>query len=140
MNERRWWNGCWSRLTRRDVYVRNAVDGRWQVELRRGGPDGRARSRTFGSELEAVEWIESAVIAVEPNWREVTAAKPHRRKGVAAGHDRRQVTAAGHEPRGVVAEPDRREVVAAESDRREMPSRIDSWRRRSVARKLRRVS
>jgi hypothetical protein len=71
MNERRWWNGSWSRLTRRDVYVRNAADGRWQVELRRGGPEGRVRTRTFGSEQDAVGWIEAAVIADGADWREV---------------------------------------------------------------------
>jgi hypothetical protein len=71
MNERRWWNGSWSRLTRRDVFVRNAADGRWQVELRRGGPDGRMRTRTFGSERDAVEWIEAAVIVSDADWREV---------------------------------------------------------------------
>ncbi|MGI5245662.1 hypothetical protein [Dactylosporangium sp. CA-139066] len=71
MNERRWWNGSWSRLTRRDVYVRNAADGRWQVELRRGGPDGRVRTRAFGSEHDAVEWIESSVIVGGADWREV---------------------------------------------------------------------
>jgi hypothetical protein len=75
MNERRWWNGSWSRLTRRDVFVRNAADGRWQVELRRGGPEGRVRTRAFGTESEAVEWIEAAVLVVEPNWREIAAAK-----------------------------------------------------------------
>ncbi|WP_433080848.1 hypothetical protein ACQP1P_44360 [Dactylosporangium sp. CA-052675] len=71
MNERRWWNGSWSRLTRRDVYVRNAADGRWDVELRRGGPEGRVRTREFGSEREAIEWIEATVVGAEPNWREI---------------------------------------------------------------------
>jgi hypothetical protein len=71
MNERRWWNGSWSRLTRRDVYMRNAADGRWQVELRRGGPDGRVRTRVFDSEPEAVDWIESAVVDPGSGWREV---------------------------------------------------------------------
>jgi hypothetical protein len=71
MNERRWWNGSWSRLTRRDVFVRNAADGRWQVELRRGGSDGRVRTRMFGSEQDAVEWIKSAVVVDGFDWREV---------------------------------------------------------------------
>lgn len=83
MNERRWWNGSWSRLTRRDVFVRNAAEGRWQVELRRGGPGGRIRSRSFASECEAVEWIESAVIVVDAGWREVRRARPGRRRGAA---------------------------------------------------------
>nr|BFE64999.1 hypothetical protein GCM10020063_095250 [Dactylosporangium thailandense] len=75
MNERRWWNGSWSRLTRRDVYVRNAADGRWDVELRRGGPEGRVRTRGFGSEREAIEWIEATVVGAEPNWREIVATR-----------------------------------------------------------------
>ncbi|GAA2363599.1 hypothetical protein [Dactylosporangium salmoneum] len=79
MNERRWWNGSWSRLTRRDVFARNAADGRWQVELRRGGPEGRVRTRTFGSELEAVGWIESAVVDPDGGWREIRKAAGRRR-------------------------------------------------------------
>ncbi|MEV6928226.1 hypothetical protein AB0M46_27560 [Dactylosporangium sp. NPDC051485] len=79
MNERRWWNGSWSRLTRRDVFVRNAADGRWQVELRRGGPEGRVRTRTFGSELEAVGWIEAAVVDPDGGWREIRKAAERRR-------------------------------------------------------------
>ncbi|MER7280327.1 hypothetical protein ABT369_38405 [Dactylosporangium sp. NPDC000244] len=75
MNERRWWNGSWSRLTRRDVYVRNAADGRWDVELRRGGPEGRVRTRGFGSEREAIEWIEATVVGAEPHWREIVATR-----------------------------------------------------------------
>ncbi|MEV0559731.1 hypothetical protein [Dactylosporangium sp. NPDC050588] len=74
MNERQWWNGRWSRLGRRDVFVRNAADGRWQVELRRGGPDGRLRVRSFDSERDAVGWVESAVLAdddPEAGWREM---------------------------------------------------------------------
>ncbi|GAA3200282.1 hypothetical protein ACFO1B_05355 [Dactylosporangium siamense] len=74
MNERQWWNGRWSRLVRRDVFVRNAADGRWQVELRRGGPEGRLRVRSFGSEQDAVGWIESAVVDPEAGWREIRDA------------------------------------------------------------------
>jgi hypothetical protein len=77
MNQRQWWNGRWSRLVRRDVFVRNAADGRWQVELRRGGPGGRLRTRSFDCERDAIEWIESAVLQPEDpeepdaGWREV---------------------------------------------------------------------
>ncbi|WP_327008120.1 hypothetical protein OHA72_13100 [Dactylosporangium sp. NBC_01737] len=75
MNERQWWNGRWSRLVRRDVFVRNAADGRWQVELRRGGPDGRLRVRTFDSEGAAVDWVRSAVLDPAEDWREMRHAK-----------------------------------------------------------------
>jgi hypothetical protein len=74
MNERQWWNGRWSRLARRDVFVRNAAEGRWQVELRRGGPEGRLRVRSFESEGDAVGWVESAVLDPEAGWREIRAA------------------------------------------------------------------
>ncbi|MFI5913503.1 hypothetical protein [Dactylosporangium sp. NPDC051541] len=91
MNERRWWNGSWSRLTRRDVFVHNAADGRWQVELRRGGPEGRVRTRAFESEGDAVAWIERAVVAVEPNWREIVATG----RAKAKARVRRKVAKAG---------------------------------------------
>ena len=71
MNERQWWNGRWSRLVRRDVFVRNAAGGRWQVELRRGGPEGRQRVRSFETEREAVGWVESAVLDPAAGWREI---------------------------------------------------------------------
>src|SRR5258707_985688 len=103
MNERQWWNGRWSRLARRDVFVRNAADGRWQVELRRGGPEGRLRTLSFGSRQDAVEWIESAVLDQETGWREVLARKPQAtaRKAKAAAQ-RPEVPA---QP-GVPAEPE----------------------------------
>lgn len=75
MNERQWWNGRWSRLVRRDVFVRNAADGRWQVELRRGGPEGRLRVRSFDSETDAVGWVESIVLDPEAGWREMRDAR-----------------------------------------------------------------
>jgi hypothetical protein len=85
MNERQWWNGRWSRLARRDVFVRNGADGRWQVELRRGGPEGRLRSRAFGSEGDAVAWVESAVLDPESGWREVGHRTDSRRGRKVAG-------------------------------------------------------
>lgn len=91
MNERQWWNGQWSRLVRRDVFVRNAADGRWQVELRRGGPGGRQRVRAFDSEHDAVVWVESAVIEAETGWREIgDAAVPSVRKRKMAKSDSRR--------------------------------------------------
>ena len=60
-------------MVRRDVFVRNAADGRWQVELRRGGPEGRRRVRSFDSEGDALGWVESAVLDGDPEagWREM---------------------------------------------------------------------
>ncbi|GAA2629950.1 hypothetical protein GCM10010399_72310 [Dactylosporangium fulvum] len=51
--------------------MRNATADRWQVELRRGGPEGRVRTRTFDSQVAAVEWVESSVLDPESGWREV---------------------------------------------------------------------
>ena len=69
MNTRHWWNGRWSRLARRDIFVR-PLDGRWLVELRRGGPAGRSHTWPFGSERDAVAWVESALVDAEAGWRE----------------------------------------------------------------------
>ncbi|WP_432831976.1 hypothetical protein [Dactylosporangium sp. CA-092794] len=106
MNERQWWNGSWSRLTRRDVFVRNAADGRWQVELRRGGPEGRVRTRSFGSEREAVGWVQSAIVDPDTGWRELggAAERSHGRRaalrcGGETGHDRRRQDGAPRQER-----------------------------------------
>ena len=72
MTTRRWWNGRWGRLTRRDVFMR-VTDGDWVVELRRGGEGGRTRTRSFGSEEAAVSWVEDALVAAEAGWRELDA-------------------------------------------------------------------
>jgi hypothetical protein len=63
------WNGRWSRVARRDVWLW-PVEGCWCVEVRRGGPTGRRRLRTFRTEQEALVWIADRVIAGEDGWRE----------------------------------------------------------------------
>jgi hypothetical protein len=89
MNQRQWWNGRWSRLARRDVFLRSAADGRWQVELRRGGAGGRLRTRAFESERGAVDWVESAVLDIETGWREVLSGTDRRAPGKVARRLRR---------------------------------------------------
>ncbi|MFG2041978.1 hypothetical protein [Dactylosporangium sp. NPDC048998] len=43
---RRWWNGSWGRLNRRDVYVR--TDGvSFEVEVRLGGANGHRWRREY---------------------------------------------------------------------------------------------
>jgi len=84
MKQRQWWNGRWSRMVRRDVFVRGTADGHWQVELRRGGPQGRVRTRSFASEQAAVEWIEAVVLDPETGWREILAKTDSRRSGKVA--------------------------------------------------------
>jgi hypothetical protein len=70
MTSRQWWNGRWGRLARREIFLA-PVDGRWVVELRRGGEGGRSRTRTFGSEGEALDWVESVVLEADGGWRQV---------------------------------------------------------------------
>jgi len=70
MKSRHWWNGRWGRLARRDVFV-GPLDGRWAVELRRGGVGGRSRTKMFGSEDDALVWIETVFLAAEEGWREI---------------------------------------------------------------------
>lgn len=89
MNERQWWNGRWSRLVRRDVFVRNAADGRWQVELRRGGPEGRLRVRAFDSQRAAVDWVEAVVLDDDGGWRELSGGGDSRSAGKVARKLRR---------------------------------------------------
>lgn len=48
----RWWNGRWSRLLRRDVWLK--TNGTlWRVEIREGdGDSDRRAGRTFATEIE----------------------------------------------------------------------------------------
>ena len=87
MHSRRWWNGRWGRLARREVFLKSAdgqwtdgerADGDWVVELRRGGEGGRTRTRTFGSETEALDWIENAVLEADGGWRQVDSSRSRR--------------------------------------------------------------
>jgi hypothetical protein len=50
---KKWWNGRWGRLARRDVLVWTTEDrGRWMVEVRDGGAEGRSRFKEASSEHE----------------------------------------------------------------------------------------
>jgi hypothetical protein len=64
-----WWNGTWGRLARRDVYLRTGQV--WQVELRKGGAEGRSQVETFANEEDARVYIERALAAVDTPWREL---------------------------------------------------------------------
>jgi hypothetical protein len=46
------------------------VEGCWCVEVRRGGPTGRRRLRTFRTERDALVWIADRIVAGEDGWRE----------------------------------------------------------------------
>jgi len=50
-----WWNRRWGHLGRHDVIIWEK-DGRWAIEDRVGGADGRSRWREAPSEATALEW------------------------------------------------------------------------------------
>ncbi len=52
-----WWNGRWGRLARHDVFVHEQA-GRWAIEDRTGGSEGRSRWAEAPSEAIALEWAE----------------------------------------------------------------------------------
>ena len=64
-----WWNGTWGRLARRDVLLWED-GGRWLVEARRGGADGRSRWFEYGDEDAATECVRG-LLADSPHWREL---------------------------------------------------------------------
>lgn len=49
-----WWNARWGRLARRDVFI-HEQDGRWAVEDRWGGVEGRSRWAEMPDEAAALE-------------------------------------------------------------------------------------
>jgi len=51
-----WWNGTWGRLARRDVYLYED-GGRWWVESRQGGAEGRSRWFEHPDEDAALEQV-----------------------------------------------------------------------------------
>lgn len=68
----RWWNGRWSRLTRRDVWLFQETD--WRVHAREGNSEtGRERSWRFSSEGAARGMVDRLLQAGWPGeWRDIT--------------------------------------------------------------------
>jgi hypothetical protein len=64
-----WWNGTWGRLARHDVLLYED-GGRWLVESREGGADGRSRWYEYGDEQAATECVRG-LLADSPRWREL---------------------------------------------------------------------
>jgi hypothetical protein len=57
---KRWWNGRYGRLVRRDVMVWTTEDRtRWMVEARRGGAEGRSQFKEVSTGHEALDVAES---------------------------------------------------------------------------------
>ncbi|GGR87326.1 hypothetical protein GCM10010169_34450 [Micromonospora fulviviridis] len=67
---RRWWNGVWGRLTRRDV--RLVRQTRWTVMARAGDTEsGNVLRWEFGSEPQALEMVDRLLRAdTAGQWRE----------------------------------------------------------------------
>jgi len=64
-----WWNGTWGRLARRDVYLFEDA-GKWRVEGREGGAEGRSRWYEFDDVDSALDCVRG--LLVQPgNWKEL---------------------------------------------------------------------
>jgi hypothetical protein len=63
-----WWNGRWGRIARRDIYVRED-GGRWLVEHRVGGADGRSGWFECDDEEAALERV-GALMVTGDGWQE----------------------------------------------------------------------
>lgn len=62
------WNGRWGRLARTDILVYED-GGRWMVEHRRGGADGRSAWSEFDHEDAALDKLRDLLIG--DDWREL---------------------------------------------------------------------
>ena len=65
-----WWNGTWGRLARRDVYLYEDA-GKWWVEAREGGAEGRSRWYDYPDEMDALGCV-NGLLAQPGEWREVS--------------------------------------------------------------------
>jgi len=64
-----WWNGTWGRLVRRDLYLYED-GGRWIVESRLGGAEGRSRWFEYADEDAALDRVRAMMIESD-DWREI---------------------------------------------------------------------
>ncbi len=73
---RRWWNGIWGRLTRRDVWL--VRETRWTVMARAGDTEsGKVLRWEFDSEPEALQMVDRLLRAdTAGRWREQTNGTP----------------------------------------------------------------
>lgn len=65
-----WWNGSWGRLARRDVFLYRD-GGRWIVQAREGGADGRSAWREHSSESAARDHV-ARLLSPGDGWRELS--------------------------------------------------------------------
>lgn len=64
-----YWNGRWGRLARHDVILYED-GGRWMVEHRVGGAEGRSSWSEFEQEDEALDRVRD-LLAGSDDWREL---------------------------------------------------------------------
>ena len=64
-----YWNGRWGRLARHDLFVYEDA-GRWRVEHRTGGVEGRSQWDEFDDEDAALDRLRD-LLAVSNDWREL---------------------------------------------------------------------
>jgi hypothetical protein len=64
-----WWNGTWGRLARRDVYLFED-GGKWRVEGREGGAEGRSKWYDFDDEDAALDCVRG-LLTGPGDWREL---------------------------------------------------------------------
>ncbi|WP_245718812.1 hypothetical protein [Micromonospora rhizosphaerae] len=73
---RRWWNGCWGRLARRDVWLVRQT--RWKLIARAGDSEtGKVLRWEFDTEPEALHMVDRLLRAeTAGQWREQDPASP----------------------------------------------------------------
>lgn len=79
---RRWWNGVWGRLTRRDVWL--VRETRWTVMARAGDAEsGKVLRWEFDSEPDALQMVDRLLRAdTAGRWREQDRGAPPPAAGV----------------------------------------------------------
>lgn len=70
----RWWNGVWSRHTRRDIWL-YAADGGWLVRIRAGHSDSETAEELLQSEADARALVAELIAAehAPSEWKELTS-------------------------------------------------------------------
>jgi hypothetical protein len=70
---RRWWNGHYGRLARRDVVIFIDGDG-WRVEAWEGGPEGRIRAWAPPTEEDCL-LLADDLMSDSEGWRELPTSR-----------------------------------------------------------------
>ncbi len=68
---RKFWNGRWGRLSRRDIWVRRRPS--WVVEARAGDSDSPTKRWEFDDEDEALAWVKKLMATGGDGWKDTTS-------------------------------------------------------------------